>query len=98
MNNHTQSIREMKKEKKETDTPPATPPAKRDLQMLRTAWLGALTPSLANFASSARFTIVDTAADSVLFTSSDAIDTQKSKSLSYDYDYERSQMISSDVF
>ena len=74
--------------KRETHTPPATPPAKRDLQMLRTAWLGALTPSLANFASSARFTIVDTAADSVLFTSSDAIDTQKSKSLSYDYDYD----------
>lgn len=46
-----------------------------DLQMLSKAWLGALTPSLASFASSARFTIVDTADSLVVFpaTSSDAI-------------------------
>jgi hypothetical protein len=58
-----------------THTPPATPPATSDLQMLRTAWPGAFTPSLASFASSARFTIVDTADSLVVFptTSSDAI-------------------------
>lgn len=63
-----------KRKRVRTYTPPATPPAIRDLQILMMAWLGALTPSLANFASSARFTIVETAADSVVFTSSDAID------------------------
>ncbi|RRT54158.1 hypothetical protein B296_00026162 [Ensete ventricosum] len=43
--------------------------------MLTIAWLGALTPSLASFASSARFTIVVTADSPVLFptTSSEAI-------------------------
>ena len=59
----------------ETDTPPAMPPAARDLQMLRRACrLGALTPSLAILASSAKFTIVVTAL-SLLFptTSSDVI-------------------------
>lgn len=63
------------REKEKTHTPPATPPATSDLQMLSKAWLGALTPSLASFASSARFTIVDTAESLVVFptTSSDAI-------------------------
>lgn len=58
-----------------TYTPPATPPATRDLQTLRKTWLGALTPSLACFASSARLTIVVTADSLVVFptTSSDAI-------------------------
>nr|GMC61275.1 hypothetical protein BHM03_00013995 [Ipomoea batatas] len=54
------------------DTPPATPPATRDLQILKTAWLVGLISSLASFASSARFTIFSTA-DSPAFTSSEAI-------------------------
>ena len=64
-----------------THTPPATPPATRDLQMLRIARLGALTPSLASLASSAKFTIVVTA-DSLAFTSSDAIDRSPKENLS----------------
>jgi hypothetical protein len=55
-----------------THTPPATPPATRDLQILRRAGPGALTPSRASLASSAKFTIVETA-DSLVFTSSEAI-------------------------
>eukprot|EP00262_Sarcandra_glabra_P021904 TRINITY_DN9444_c0_g1_i6.p1 TRINITY_DN9444_c0_g1~~TRINITY_DN9444_c0_g1_i6.p1 ORF type:complete len:125 (+),score=5.36 TRINITY_DN9444_c0_g1_i6:136-510(+) len=49
--------------------------------MLSNAWLGALTPSLANFASSARLTIVETAVSLVDFptTSSDAIKTLEDK-------------------
>ena len=67
-----------RKGKMKTHTPPATPPAMRDLQMLTKAWLGALTPSLASLASSARFTIVETADSPVvlLTASSEAIKTE----------------------
>ena len=62
----------MTRKEMKTHTPPATPPATRDLQILRIAWLGALTPSLASLASSAKLTMVVTA-DSLVCTSSDAI-------------------------
>lgn len=71
------SWREESSEKTRTHTPPATPPARRDLQTLRTARLGALTtPSLASLASPARLTIVETA-DSLGFTSSEAMSTDQ---------------------
>lgn len=60
-----------------TYTPPATPPATRDLQTLRKAWLGALTPSLASLASSARFTIVVTADSLVVFATASSDDISK---------------------
>ena len=71
-----------RKGKMKTHTPPATPPAMRDLQMLTKAWLGALTPSLASLASSARFTIVETADSPVvlLTASSEAIKTKNKRS------------------
>jgi hypothetical protein len=62
-------------QEKGTHTPPATPPATSDLQMVRIWWPGALTPSRASLASSARLTMVVTAVSPLLLptTSSDAI-------------------------
>lgn len=58
-----------------THTPPATPPATSDLQMVRSWCPGPLTSSRARFASSARLTIVVTAVSPLVLptTSSDAI-------------------------
>jgi hypothetical protein len=62
-------------QEKGTHTPPAKPPAMSDLQMVRIWWPGALTPSRASLASSARLTMVVTAVSPLLLptTSSDAI-------------------------
>jgi hypothetical protein len=66
-------------QEKGTHTPPAKPPATSDLQMVRIWWSGALTPSRASLASSARLTMVVTAMSPLLLptTSSDAISPRR---------------------